>query len=283
MSADDVFDAAVAIARNIVANSPEGERLNRALEHAQFVMTPWRQRNPVEWAQLNQAASEFAAPYLARIAELEAENKALRSQITRRDNLVDQLLGGLARVDEAERNVETVLSAHINDTPGPVIGSIHYLGRSMFDVHCKALPQYYNAIKADDAAPHINEPTTPNQSPICGHDRETLRWALRVQSLVDRGLPAVISGMSEQQSAALYDVCDPAILTATIAELMRGHGIEARSLDTKDGRCFIARLDNNADVIRIGFDMPKARAFALRLLNAPNATAQDIERMIGEL
>lgn len=47
ISADDAFDAAVAIARNVVAKSPEGE-----------------------WSQLNQAASEFAAPYLARIAEL---------------------------------------------------------------------------------------------------------------------------------------------------------------------------------------------------------------------
>lgn len=73
MSADDVFDAAVAIAHNIVAKSPEGERLNRALEHAQFVLTPWRQRNPGEWSQLNQAASEFAAPYLRKIAELEKQ------------------------------------------------------------------------------------------------------------------------------------------------------------------------------------------------------------------
>ncbi|TXH56766.1 MAG: hypothetical protein E6Q97_05805 [Desulfurellales bacterium] len=73
ISADDAFDAAVAIAHNIVAKSPEGERLNRALEHAQFVMTPWRQRNPVEWSQLNRAAADFAAPYLRKIAELEKQ------------------------------------------------------------------------------------------------------------------------------------------------------------------------------------------------------------------
>lgn len=69
--ADAVFDAAVTIARVIAPKNSMGELLNNALEHAQFVMTPWRQRNPVEWQQLNQAASEFVAPYLQRIAELD--------------------------------------------------------------------------------------------------------------------------------------------------------------------------------------------------------------------
>lgn len=58
-----------------------GEQLHAALVKAMWLTTKWA--GLVQWERdsLGHAASEFAKPYLERIAELESENKALRKQV----------------------------------------------------------------------------------------------------------------------------------------------------------------------------------------------------------
>lgn len=113
---------------------------------------------------------------------------------------------------------------------------------------------------------------------ICGHDRETLRWALECEY---DNLPSC--GCESHKCQAQLDADDPAKLAAIIAELLRERGILVQ-------RHAVVFTNSIAIVVRIGgdlklprFTMPQARKLALALLNAPNATLQDIERMIGEL
>lgn len=77
MTADKLFDATVAIARDVVEErrTGEGQRLHLVLAKANVVgwFHSWLGFADNERNGINRAASEFAAPYLARIAELEKE------------------------------------------------------------------------------------------------------------------------------------------------------------------------------------------------------------------
>jgi hypothetical protein len=139
-------------------------------------------------------------------------------------------------------------------------------------------------------------------TPICGHDRETLRYAMRLVNEYDVSDDAPLRCIP----MPLYEACRalriPAKLAAIIAELMRGCGANAASYPSKfnwdasgystdwgiywdtmivrDGRmmivhCMLIRMQE--------LTMPQARTFALRLLDTPNTTAADIECMIGGL
>ena len=130
---------------------------------------------------------------------------------------------------------------------------------------------------------------------ICGHDRETLQWALtyarderRIETFVQ--YPPWGDCLRAEYLAA-RDIIDTAKLAAITAELLRATWplplytvtVEWRhdqlwiqvTLDY-DGRFGVEHASH-------GYTMPQSRAFALRLLDAPTATAQDIEHMIGEL
>lgn len=85
MSADDIFNAAVAIARDVIDNrQSHGARLRDALENCGIRVR--------DIGACYDAASEFAAPYLARIAELEAENKALSEDLVKLNQAVDEVV-----------------------------------------------------------------------------------------------------------------------------------------------------------------------------------------------
>ena len=98
-----------------------------------------------------------------------------------------------------------------------------------------------------------------------------------------------------ERGRAVCAIVDPAKLAAIIAELIRLRGVldlsESEIADVLEVRVcahgeqiMIAR--RLPDMHKIGgplLNMPQARAFALALLDAPAATAQDIERMIGEV
>ena len=127
---------------------------------------------------------------------------------------------------------------------------------------------------------------------ICGHDRETLQWALKYSIALDNGrtLATTRDRLFNKQLRrdAVDSTNDPAKLAAIIKELLRLFDVGAG--------CWVAGIDIvvwEPRLLRghgrlltkqsIRRTMPLARAFALRLLDAPTATAQDIERMIGEL
>jgi hypothetical protein len=141
---------------------------------------------------------------------------------------------------------------------------------------------------------------------ICGHDRETLQWAMESWIAIDKGNIAVYAYGTKRcrpsRSRAFDDLNDPAKLAAIIAELLRGCGVNAASYPSKfnwdasgystdwgiywdtmivrDGRMMIV----HCMLIRMReLTMPQSRTFAIALLDAPTLTAQDIERMIGEL
>lgn len=125
---------------------------------------------------------------------------------------------------------------------------------------------------------------------ICGHDRETLQWALTtckderyVTSTIDCKDMVNPYPDGARMDDAMRTVCDPAKLAAIIAELMRERGIDARAFTPKGGLCVFAYMTEFDDIVRRCIDLPDARAFALRLLDATTATAQDVEHMIGEL
>ena len=137
---------------------------------------------------------------------------------------------------------------------------------------------------------------------VCGHGREALIWALGVLGEAPNRVAAVEAMAIDTRTnkgpraVALVAAVDPAKLAAIITELMKHHGIQyERELDAPSLPCFTyhnitdgmwismwtGRLDK-ASVHR-KCTMPQARVFALRLLNAATTTAQDIERMIGEV
>jgi hypothetical protein len=116
---------------------------------------------------------------------------------------------------------------------------------------------------------------------ICGHDRETLRWALHEwrdhehdAKLMARGIDFLFT--SRERLVAISEAGDPAKLAAIIAELLAAWPM-FESWEAA-GFIFIGTKANST-----GYTMPQARAFALALLDSPETTAQDIERMIGEL
>jgi hypothetical protein len=147
---------------------------------------------------------------------------------------------------------------------------------------------------------------------ICGHDRETLRWALNLAIEIDQGKERVVMhetrGGWASRNYAWRDIHDPAKLATIIAALLASWPM-FESWESA-GFVFIGTKANST-----GYHMPQARAFALRLLDVRDdepcgecktsptdcklmrassvhrccvkcshvATAQDIERMIGEL
>lgn len=136
---------------------------------------------------------------------------------------------------------------------------------------------------------------------ICGHERETLRRALEFAN--SSNLDKVSRGWSrphDYEGLVLFDVHDPAKLAAIIAELFTDHDWHVYDDDPGDdlrlpaAEVFVDDASIGMHLYESWFDcqgeppftsltMPQARAFALRLLDATTATAQDIERMIGEL
>lgn len=165
---------------------------------------------------------------------------------------------------------------------------------------------------------------------ICGHDRETLRWALNQREQTEQfsvsDIPAPSGG-----KGAFEVICDPAKLAAIIAELLRERGIAqhydpnmpAWAIDVEADQLqpnkpiYVSAYepDKTGPIPRMRWlTMPQARAFALALLDIAKdkscrnctsdptscgliratsvqrccprcthvATAQDIERMIGE-
>lgn len=134
---------------------------------------------------------------------------------------------------------------------------------------------------------------------ICGHERESLIWACSWQGSEDWAQLPVRPGTSDVD--VFLASRDPAKLTAIIVELLRDRGLSAASRldDAYAHRADVQfiplpnpRCPNANEAIGIylranKFDrdlsMTQARAFALSLLDASNVTAQDVERMIGEL
>jgi len=139
---------------------------------------------------------------------------------------------------------------------------------------------------------------------ICGHDRETLQWALCHEQRCGGlgGFDAVVRG--DDSAAAWRAIHNPTKLAAIIAELMRERGRTVRFYDQHEhgelgSQCGdMVWIDKRYDPTMLhihietdsppfelgrGIEIPQARAFALRLLDATTTTAQDVERMIGEL
>jgi hypothetical protein len=141
---------------------------------------------------------------------------------------------------------------------------------------------------------------------ICGHDRETLQWALsyardelRLETFVQ--YPPWGDCLRAEYLAS-RDIIDPAKLAAIIAELMHGLGLRAHINGPErddivitfwPNECHPSELAgirirsglNSSYMRKFGaeYTMSQVRVFALRLLDATTATAQDIDRMIGEL
>ena len=123
---------------------------------------------------------------------------------------------------------------------------------------------------------------------ICGHDRETLQWALQHWERCGGlgGFDAVRRG--DAYCDAWRAIQDTAKLAAIIAELLRERGLSVKTDPQYDCQWLV--FADEYDAVSIvaprfakAITMPQARAFALALLDAPNATTQDIERMIGEV
>lgn len=149
--------------------------------------------------------------------------------------------------------------------------------------------------------------------PICGHDRQSLLQVLAnlasggelAWGPTQEGRRGVSFGpLHHLDDAGLCDaadaVHDPAKLVAIIAELMQAgewHVYDDDPCDDLqlpaaevfvDGDSIGLHLYRTWDDCRgeppfASLTMPQARTFALRIINSPTATAQDIERMIGEL
>jgi hypothetical protein len=119
---------------------------------------------------------------------------------------------------------------------------------------------------------------------ICGHDRETLRWALQLPEHPIRAFDALTFSEARRRApsdahvAALYAAHDPAKLAAIIAELARERGVSAERVDFDKRFESLANVaifvDNGAIAIETGdalhtLTMTQGRAFALKLLDAP--------------
>lgn len=138
---------------------------------------------------------------------------------------------------------------------------------------------------------------------ICGIDRRDWQWVLRVQALVDRDIPAILSGMSKDQATALESISDHTKLAMLIAELLRGHGRTVHFYDQDEHeqlglkRGDMVWVDERFDPTMIKvcleveappFDASRslciqdARTFALQLLNSPQDVIATIERETRE-
>ena len=107
----------------------------------------------------------------------------------------------------------------------------------------------------------------------------SLQWALRAQSLIDRGLPAALSGMSEQQATALYDVSDPVKLAELLAMALRARGVDVVSADHHWTGSIVIVLRGDE---RIVLSMPQARTVlaAIMALPADESSREACERII---
>mgnify|MGYP003443388913 CR=1 FL=1 len=116
MSANDIFSAAVAIARDIIDDRySTGAKLRRLLTNRGIRIR--------DFDACDDVASEFAAPYLQRIAELEAE---LRTRTAQRD---DHIRGGKHDADR--------------------IAKLEAENKSLRDAAQKAFDVYDNATSVD--------------------------------------------------------------------------------------------------------------------------------------
>lgn len=99
-------------------------------------------------------------------------------------------------------------------------------------------------------------------TPICGHDRETLQWALSHEKRCGQfgGFDALRRG--DDHCDAWRAIHDPAKLCDITTTLMRERGLDAYRRDHRS--------------------MQQIRALALALLDAPT-TAIDVERILGAL
>lgn len=134
---------------------------------------------------------------------------------------------------------------------------------------------------------------------ICGHDRETLRWALRY-ARDERRIEMFVQyppwgDCLRAEYLAARDIIDSAKLAAIIAELLRERGFvdlsdddfapknEARVRAQGEQIMIVHRLVGSHKIGGPLLATSQARKFALALLESPNASAQDVERMIGEV
>ena len=132
---------------------------------------------------------------------------------------------------------------------------------------------------------------------ICGHDREHLKLGLEMCNFFGNDALGMAGDKRHPYAVAIRDGHDPAKLAAIIAELMRERGIDAAARRESPARFYVFdRSSADRIVIRdrdskdlsgppgwLDLTLPQARAFAIALLDSPQATTQDIERMIGEL
>lgn len=137
------------------------------------------------------------------------------------------------------------------------------------------------------------------QELICGHELEVLKWALSLHATgVDTGIAADIDRRANgiaQRYYASEAIHDPAKLATIIAELLRERGVDVGNSPFNE---FVVgsgyhqvgvgtRMDivwireNDGERIAHLLTLPKARAFALRLLDAP--ADADVQKLIGEI
>ena len=203
MNADDIFDAAVAIAREVVDERSLGALLNKALERSQFLLTPWRQRKPVEWSQLNQAASELVAPYLQRIAKLEADVRHLSesnaSYVDGAIRLTTKLMASEARI----ANLET----RVQDTDDVCKRMAEELGTCEIERDCARQVAYEAKNATDKALDRLAKLEAENKS---------LRDAARAIIAVHNELPTWPS--SKQCAKAIDDLTNPVCAMIALLE-----------------------------------------------------------------
>lgn len=134
----------------------------------------------------------------------------------------------------------------------------------------------------------MSESNSDTKRTVCGHERDVLIEALDIADMDDpllQHMCLMAPGCLEERQV-LRDACgavlDPAKL-ASIAENLTSHvGWAAYPFLSymQDGITIFSPTGTDGGTV---INMPSARAFVLALLDAPEATAQDVERMIGEL
>jgi hypothetical protein len=125
---------------------------------------------------------------------------------------------------------------------------------------------------------------------ICGHYRETWILALHHWNASSERAENIASEVHprDELCSAIKDLTDPSKLAAIVAELMSERGLSVKTDPQYDCQWLV--FADEYDAVSIvaprfakAITMPQARALALALLDAPNASVQDVERMIGEL
>ena len=126
---------------------------------------------------------------------------------------------------------------------------------------------------------------------ICGYHRGALQWVLEWA----KDAHTASHGIMLMYGDMWQDIHDPTKLAAIITVPILACGfVDLSEVDFAPS--YECRVRAQGDIIAVVYrfvgayklgckllDMPQARAFALALLDATTATAQDVERMIGEL